>query len=138
MVWSSSPERGSSTIEKQAHAIAQARAKRHLLSMYDEETSPLDVRCRGSNILEGDGDGALRDRHRVTDARDLPARYGWQVTGGCRPEIEKLPCSVCGEPTLTFLLEQDETVVPVCDEHLPKEAREMCQKLREFGAENIH
>jgi hypothetical protein len=33
---------------------------------------------------------------------------------------------------MTFLLEQDATVRPLCDEHLPEEAREMRQKLREM------
>ena len=36
---------------------------------------------------------------------------------------------------MTFLLEQDETITPLCDEHLSEEAREMCRKLREVGAE---
>ena len=56
----------------------------------------------------------------------------------CRMPVEKLPCSVCGEPTMTFLLKQDETVRPFCDKHLPEEAREMCQKLREMERTNIH
>ena len=39
---------------------------------------------------------------------------------------------------MTFLLKEDETVLPFCDEHLPEEAREMCQKLREMDRTNIH
>ena len=54
----------------------------------------------------------------------------------CMP-VEKLPYSVCGEPTMTFLLKQDETDLPVCDQHLPAEAREICEKLREMERTNI-
>jgi hypothetical protein len=39
---------------------------------------------------------------------------------------------------MTFLLEQDETITPVCEEHLSEEARQMYRKLREVGAENSH
>jgi hypothetical protein len=52
--------------------------------------------------------------------------------------VEIHPCSVCGEPTMTFLLEQDEKITPVCEEHLSEEARQMCRRLREVGAENSH
>jgi hypothetical protein len=37
---------------------------------------------------------------------------------------------------MTFLLDEDETITPMCDEHLSEEARRMCRRLREVAADN--
>ena len=48
-------------------------------------------------------------------------------------EMATKPCSVCGEPAMVDRIEPDRSETPLCANHLPPDAREMYEKLREAG-----
>lgn len=43
------------------------------------------------------------------------------------------PCALCSEPAVTARVEKDGTETPLCVDHLPPEAHELYEKLRQAG-----
>jgi hypothetical protein len=42
------------------------------------------------------------------------------------------PCDVCGEPAIVSRVEADRTETPLCAEHLPADAREAYERVRDL------
>jgi hypothetical protein len=74
---------------------------------------------------------AARDRRHFSLCGQLQWKRAASTKKSAEPKAES--CTLCGEPAVTMRREPGDPYTPLCANHLPPEARETYEALRDLG-----